>query len=360
MSFFNLFKKSPKKETEQTPQKQSARASAQNDSLLSTELQKKRHEAAMEFVAALKEKTPLAGGVPHAGTVLAVPARLAGSSLYRSLNYKEDIAPGVVVLSEKVNEAYPQLLNQFAFYCKQHGMDVMSRPLVTEFPQPHRPLMSVEEILAEYQDEYHAIMKRHGLDYLEGARAGMIVCSVFFEYFCKQAKVIDPFVATGIVAMGVVEGAKTAPPPLGSRAAKSAAPSGNNSENSQMSDLIMSIARNSTSGSGGRLVLGEGMTPMQEALANGGKYILVHPAVLSKLKESNVDAFLIYAAALQLEVAAKIPRIDVVGGNADELVKSWSGKPEAQTPIHVRQIQWLKEKAASFGYGQSGNSWILK
>jgi hypothetical protein len=36
-----------------------------------------------------------------------------------------------------------------------------------------------------------------------------------------QVKDIDPFVATGIVAMGVVEGAKTAPPPLGSEVSPS-------------------------------------------------------------------------------------------------------------------------------------------
>ncbi|HEX5809658.1 MAG TPA: hypothetical protein VFY25_13410 [Anaerolineales bacterium] len=348
MPLFDLFKKTPKNEP------------VNDNPFSSPELQKRRHEAAMEFVAALKEKTPLVDGVPHAGTVLAVPARLAGSSLYRSLDYKDDIAPGVVVLSEKVNEVYPQLLNQFAFYCKQHGLDVMSKPLVTEFPEQHRPLMSVEQILAEYQGQYHEIMKKHGLDYLEGARAGMIVCSIFFEYFCKQAKNIDPFVATGIVAMGVVEGAKTAPPPLRQAAPKASPTSETALGNSQFQDLISSIARNSTGGSGNRLVLGEGMAPMQEALSNGGKYILVHPEVLRKLKESNIDAFLIYAAAMQVEIAAKIPRIDFVGGNVDELLKAWIGKPEAETPMHIRQARWLKEQAAPSGYQQSGNSWVLK
>jgi len=47
---------------------------------------------------------------------------------------------------------------------------------------------------------------------------------------------------------------------------------------------------------------------MKEALDNGGKYILVNPGVVSKLKESNIDPFLIYEAALRLEVESKIPR----------------------------------------------------
>ncbi|HSL42246.1 MAG TPA: hypothetical protein VK897_02365 [Anaerolineales bacterium] len=360
MPLFDLFKKSPKKEPVQTPPRGSITPPARGESLMSPEMQKKRYDAAMDFVQALQEKTPLMGGRPHAGTVLAVAARLAGSSLHRSLHYKNDIAPGTVVLSDQVNEAWPQLLNMFAFYCKQNGLDVMSKPLVTVFPEQNKPLMGVEEVLSEYQDQYHAIMKKHGLDYVEGARAGMIVCSIVFEYHCKKVRDIDPFVATGIIAMGIVEGAKTAPPPSKPATREFASASKSNPENSQFFDLILSIAQNSIDGSGARLVLGEGMTSMQESLSHGGKYILVHPEVLKQLKDNNIDAFLIYAAAIRTEVAAGIPRIDFIGGNVDELLKAWSGKTEDQTPMHVRQVQWLKNNAAGFGYQQDGNSWVLK
>ena len=54
-------------------------------------------------------------------------------------------------------------------------------------------------------------MRKHGSDYLEGARAGMIICSMIFDYHCVKNGDIDPYVATGIVAMGVVEGAKNKP-----------------------------------------------------------------------------------------------------------------------------------------------------
>jgi len=185
-----------------------------NDSLLSPEMQKKRYEAAMEFVTVLQERFSAPNGNAHAGTVLSTAARLAGTSLYRSLNYKNDIDPGVVVLSNEVNEAWPQLMNLFAFYCKQNGIDVMSKPLVTVFPEQDKPRMEVAQVQQEFQDQYNKIMKKHGLDYLNGARAGMVVCSIIFQYHCTVAKDIDPYVATGIVAMGVVEGTKTAPPSL--------------------------------------------------------------------------------------------------------------------------------------------------
>ena len=359
MPLSDLFKKSPKKEPAKAPQKEPSKSSAADASLFSPEMQKKRYDAAMEFLKIFQEKVPLVGGKTHAGTVLAVAARFAGSSLYRSMNYKHNPAPGVIMLSDEINEVWPQLLNLFAFYCKQNGMDVMSKPPVTKFPEQDKPRMSVEQVWAEYQDQYHAIMQRHGLDYLNGARAGMVVCSIVFQHHCTVVKDIDPYVATGIIAMGAVEGAKTAPPPLKSAGPAAPAPS-NPKQDDELAGFLKIVAGNSTSGYGSRLVLGEGMTSMQEALSHGGKYILVHPEVLNKLKQNNIDPFLVYETALRSETESKIPRIDFIDANADTLLREWNGKPEAQVPIHGRQILWLKNNAQMYGYEQSGNSWILK
>lgn len=350
MPLSDLFKKSPKKESDR------------NNPLGTPEIQKKRYDAAMEFVKIFQEKIPLLRGKPHAGTVLAIAARLAGSSLYRSLNSQKDIAPGVVVLSDEVNEAWPRLMNIFAFYCKQNGIDVMSKPMITKFPEQIKPLMEAEQVLAEYQDQYHEIMKKHGLDYLDGARAGMIVCSVMFQYHCMKVKDIDPYIATGIVAMGIVEGAKTSPVPLRSEGSKPAATPMpvNNAQNDQLTPIVTSIANNSLDGSGTRLVLGEGMNSMQEAMTKGGKYILVHPEVINKLKQNNIDPYLIYEAALRIEIESKIPQIEFVGANVDTLLREWGTKPQAQAPFHVRQLLWLNDNAASFGYQRSENSWVLK
>jgi hypothetical protein len=334
MPLSDLFKKKPNNGSSQAKLDTSAK-----DDFRSPEMQKKRYDAAMEFVQALQEKTPLVGGRPHAGTVLAVTSRLAGSSLFRSLNANKEITPGVVVLSEEVNQAWPQLMNQFAFYCKQNGVDVMSKPMVTKFPEPNKPLMDVDQVLAEYQDQYHAIMKKYGLDYLNGAWAGMVVCSIVFEYHCKKAKDIDPFIATGIVAMGVVEGAKTAPPPLGTKTS--------------------SINKNTQEKNNNRLVLGEDAAAIQDALENGGAYIVLHPEVLSTLKSGGIDPYIIYEQALKTKIEEKIDRIDFVKANVDQLFQEWKGKPQ-QAPIHVRLIFWLKENASQHGYEQSGNSWIRK
>lgn len=135
--------------------------------------------------------------------------------------------------------------------------------------------------------------------------------------------------------------------------------SANNAESDQLSELITSIAKNSTDGMGNRLVIGEGTTAMGEALRNGGRYILVHPMVLNQLKSNNVDVFLIYAAAMRMETASRIPQIDFVGAHVDELVQQWIGKPETQVPIHIRQVLWLINNAKKLGYERRGDSWVL-
>lgn len=344
----NFFKKSNKK---------SSKEQSGKEDLFSPKLQKKRYEAALDFLQFFQEKTPLLNGRPHAGTVLSVAARLAGTSLFRAIN-KKDFNPNVVVLSEEVNQAYPQLLNLYAYYCKQNGIDVMDKPLVQEIPEQDKPLMELVQVQTEYQDQYNKIMKKHGLDYLESARAGMVVCSMLFNYHCVNNKDIDPYVATGIVAMGVVEAAKTGPAPLKSK--NRAKSSGQDEKLAVAKELVKTIAESSVSGSGTRLFVGERDAAVQEALDHNGKFILIHPEVESKLKQANVDPYAVYVVAILNEMQSKIDRIDFVGGDVEQLAQKWSGKPEKNAPTHVRQMLWLKENAERFGYQQSGNSWKLK
>jgi hypothetical protein len=136
--------------------------------------------------------------------------------------------------------------------------------------------------------------------------------------------------------------------------------SGGSQKNDSLSDPLKSVAQNSIGGNGTRLVLGEGLAPMSEALHHGGKYILVHPEVIKKLEENEIDGFLVYAAALQAELTSKIPQIDFISGNVAELIQQAQGKPERQVPMHIRQLLWLRDNAGKYGYQQNGNSWILK
>lgn len=130
--------------------------------------------------------------------------------------------------------------------------------------------------------------------------------------------------------------------------------------NNQFTEILKSIAQNSIDGTGLRLVLGEGMMPMQETLRNGGRYILVHPGVSKQLEQNNIDPFLVHETAMRMEMTSRIPQIDFAGVDIDRVLQTWSGRPENQVPIHIRQVLWLQRNADQFGYEKMGNSWKLK
>jgi hypothetical protein len=353
MPLSDLFKKSPKQEPPKRP--------SQEKVFGSPALQKNRVDAATEVMGIFDRHFRTPEGI-HAGTVLSAGAWLAGTSLYRSFGYTQNPEPGTVMLSEKANQEFPKLINLFTFYMFQGGTQIKQDQFILQIPDMHKPLKTILQIQEAHQDEYNAIMKKHGLNYADGARAGIIVCSMLFGYLCVRRKDIDPRLGAGIISTEIVTGAKTSPMPLKpeSSNATSASTPVNSAENNQFMEVVKGIAKNSTGGSGTRLVLGEGITSMQDAMTKGGKYILVNPGVVDKLKQSNIDPYLIYEAALRIEVESKIPRIDFVGAGVDELLREWSAKPQNQAPFHVRQMLWLNANTTSLGYERRGNSWVLK
>ena len=109
-----------------------------------------------------------------------------------------------------------------------------------------------------------------------------------------------------------------------------------------------------------RLVIGDRESVLRETRQHGGAFIDPHPEALRTLHASGIDPYIIYERALVQQMEKKISRIDFVPGNVDELFEQWKSKPEAQIPVHVRLILWLKNNAKTHGYEQSGDSWSLK
>lgn len=350
MPLSDLFKKSPKKEE---PKKLSM-----EEVFGSPEMQKKRYDAAVEFLGVLQNSFLPPQGEAHAGTVLSAAAWLAGTSLYRSLNYEQNVTPGTVVLSEKVNEEGPKLMNMLMYYLHQSGFDFKPDQLILEPPPQHRPRKDLVQIQSEFQDRYNQIMKKHGLDYLDGAKAGMIICSIVFNYHCVKQKDMDPRLGAGMMSVGIMTGAKTSPVPLNPEGPARAASS--HAQVEKNAEILVNVAKNSISGSGNRLVLGETDAAVQNALDQGGKFILVHPEVANILQQKGFDLYLVYEAALRTEMSSKISQIDFVSTNVDEAAAQWRGKAPDQAPIHVRLMLWLKDNASTFGYIQNGNNWVLK
>jgi len=179
---------------------------------------KKGREAALEFLPILKDKLISSDGVLHTGTMLSASAWLTGTSLYRSFNFKKDSPPGTMIDSEEVNKEWESLMFLFEQYNFQAADIPVGRFLMAAMAAPDslKPQVGMLHVQKELQDQYNEVMKKHGFDYLDGARAGIILCSIFFQQYCIANKIMDPDVAAGIVAQGIMEAAKTVPPPTGS------------------------------------------------------------------------------------------------------------------------------------------------
>ena len=227
----------------------------------------------------------------------------------------------------------------FAFYTKQNGIDVLAKPLVTKFPAKDEPLMELAQVQTEYQNQYNEIMLKHGLDYMDGAYAGMIVASIIFGYHCVSKKDIDPYATTGIVAMGVLEGAKTSPVPLDEEKAKA-------HKLSQSSSANVS-----------RFVIGELGAVLEDVKKNGGQYTQLNPQVEATLKAGSIDPKLVYIEGLKSQLEAKVGRVDFVQMDIDEILHQ-AKSDEMEPPVFL--VHWMQENAEKHGYKRDGNSWILK
>lgn len=109
-----------------------------------------------------------------------------------------------------------------------------------------------------------------------------------------------------------------------------------------------------------RLVLGEREAVLRETREFGGIYIDLHPEAFRKLQAAKIDPFLIYERALLEQIEEKIPQIDFVQADVEQLFQEWKSKPQEGIPMHARLVLWLKDNADAYNYEQSGNSWILR
>ena len=177
---------------------------------------KKGREAATEFIPILRKKLASSDGHAHAGTILSAAAWLTGTSLYRAFHPKDDIPPGTTIKSNEANKEWESLMYLFEEYSFGDVRVPVGRLIMSALAasDEHKPRVEMSYVLKELQDQYNAVMKKHGFDFLNGARAGVLICSLLFYHHCTIAKDINPSVAAGFVAQGIIEAAKTAPPPL--------------------------------------------------------------------------------------------------------------------------------------------------
>lgn len=177
---------------------------------------KRGREAALEVIPLLMRKFASPDGRVHAGTILSTAAWLTGTSLYRVFHARTDSPPGTPVKSEEINKEWESLMYLFEEYNYGRADIPVGQFLLAAMlaGDKHKPRTTMLDVQKEFQESYHQTMKKHGFDGLESARAGVVLCSVLFQHHCQTVKDIEPNVAAGLIAEGILEAAKTAPPPI--------------------------------------------------------------------------------------------------------------------------------------------------
>ena len=202
MSFFDLFKKSTKKDPvgETSPD---------------TEKFARAQKAVRKFLPIIKAKYIAPDGSLHAGTMLSASAWLTGTSLYRSFNFTHTDPPGTVIKNDEINKEWESLLFMLEGYLFGKADIPVGRLMMAALTAPEffKPKVDMLRVQTDLQDQYNAVMKKHGFDYLDGARAGIVLCCAFIQQY-DGAKIIDKTASSGIVAQAILEAAKSVPPPL--------------------------------------------------------------------------------------------------------------------------------------------------
>lgn len=205
MALSDLFRKIPNKK----PVKVLNRSSSFPDHV------HRARQAALEFLSILEVKLAASDASLQAGSMLSAAAWLTGTSLYRSFDFKESAAPGTIIKANEVNTTWESLMYLLEQYNFQRadipvGHLMMAAMGASDSYQPRVDMLQVQK---EFQEKYNTVMKKYGFGYLDGARAGIVLCSLLIQQYHAE-RVLDPQTAAGIVAERVLEAARTVPPAL--------------------------------------------------------------------------------------------------------------------------------------------------
>ena len=169
-------------------------------------------QAANEFAEATIEAIRDQRGV-HAETAIAALARMAGTFLFRSFRFEiPDLTPGQAVFSDQANEAGPLLLELLGSTLVALEVDLDPSKLTGKADPTRPPRKSFLETQKLLEPRLAPIRERHDLSLKEAAEAAAAGTAFLIRH---GVNVLDPHVAFNLAVLGFIEGAKTAPDPVG-------------------------------------------------------------------------------------------------------------------------------------------------
>ncbi|MCC6697359.1 MAG: hypothetical protein IT365_17145 [Candidatus Hydrogenedentes bacterium] len=172
-----------------------------------------QNNAAGEFVDLIANRVSSGGRAVHPETAISSTARVAGSLLLRSFNLRiESVEPGTAVLSNEANEKGPQLIGMMAAFLSNAGVQLDKSLMGGEKAQRDaEPELSTLQTLSLLQTDALSIANRNGLS-LEQAAQSAALATAFIVKEC--ARNIPAETGFNVAAFGIIEGSKTAPPPI--------------------------------------------------------------------------------------------------------------------------------------------------
>lgn len=146
----------------------------------------------------------------HSATAISACARIAGSMMYRSFNFKiNDVKPGTVMLSNEANEKGPQLINVVGNMLTHFGFPP-KRELMETNPKAESNL-SFLDTMDKLQAPTYSIMMSNNLDFEQMSYA-CALATAFIIKECRNDLNLESGFNTAI--WGFMDGTKTCPPVL--------------------------------------------------------------------------------------------------------------------------------------------------
>ena len=134
-------------------------------------------------------------------------ARLAGSFLFRSFNFKiDDAKPGTAMLSEEANIKGPQLINITHAVLQNFGIQIDNNKMSNG--NPKRAESNFVEVVNKLQNPALKIMNNNKLNFEQMAQSLAIATA----FIIQQSNNITPEEGFGTAIYHYIEGTKTFPP----------------------------------------------------------------------------------------------------------------------------------------------------
>lgn len=148
----------------------------------------------------------------HAPTTIAAIARMAGTFLFRSFEFKlESAEPGQPVLSHEANEEGSRLMQITGSVLAHLGIALDEEQFVESTNPEDKPSLGFLETQRQLEPIYLRIKDRLALSFKEAAESAAIASAMLIQ---QSSNSINSNTAFGIAVYGFIEGTKTVPDPV--------------------------------------------------------------------------------------------------------------------------------------------------